>query len=108
MKAVIYPFRRNDAIIQLAAGFSGSWTGRSVGPHEEFAREIADAEILVTSNRVCTPAYGEALRTSAAQLGWMSFQFRPGSSAASRSASRKACGSRTRPASRPPWCPSTR
>src|SRR5262245_50830092 len=72
MKAVIYPFGRSDAITGLAKDFPElHWV--VVASPEELAREIADAEILVTSNRVCTPAYGEALRRSARKLHWMFF-----------------------------------
>src|SRR5262249_38103804 len=72
MKAVIYPFRKDDAIMGLARDFPElAWA--VVTSPEELAREIADAEILVTSNRVCTPAYGEALRRNARKLCWMFF-----------------------------------
>jgi phosphoglycerate dehydrogenase-like enzyme len=72
MKAVIYPFRREDAIMGLARDFPGlAWA--VVTSPEELGREIADAEILVTSNRVCTPGYGEALRRNARRLRWMFF-----------------------------------
>jgi phosphoglycerate dehydrogenase-like enzyme len=72
MKAVMYPFRRNDAIIRLAEDFPElQWA--VVTSTEELAREIADAAILVTSNRICTPAYGEALRANARKLRWMFF-----------------------------------
>jgi phosphoglycerate dehydrogenase-like enzyme len=72
MKAVIYPFGRSEAIIGLAKDFP-ELTWAVVASPEELAREIADAEILVTSNRVCTPAYGEALRANARRLRWMFF-----------------------------------
>ena len=72
MKAVIYPFGRSDAIIGLAQDFP-SLTWAVVASPEELAREVPDAEILVTSNRVCTPAYGEALRVNARRLRWMFF-----------------------------------
>jgi len=72
MKAVIYPFGRSDAIIGLAKDFP-ELTWAVVASPEELSREIADAEILVTSNRVCTPAYGEALRVNAGRLRWMFF-----------------------------------
>jgi phosphoglycerate dehydrogenase-like enzyme len=72
MKAVIYPFGRSDAITGLAKDFPElDWA--VVASPEELAREIADAEILVTSNRVCSPAYGEALRRNARRLRWMFF-----------------------------------
>jgi phosphoglycerate dehydrogenase-like enzyme len=72
MKAVIYPFGRSDAIIELAQDFP-DLTWAIVASPEELAREVPDAEILVTSNRVCTPAYGEALRVNARRLRWMFF-----------------------------------
>src|SRR5712672_3283835 len=72
MKAVMYPFRRDDAIIRLAEDFPDlQWA--VVSSTEELAREIGDAAILVTSNRICTPAYGEALRRNARSLRWMFF-----------------------------------
>jgi phosphoglycerate dehydrogenase-like enzyme len=72
MKAVVYPFRRDDAIVKLAEDFPElQWA--VVSSTEELAREIGDAEILVTSNRACTPAYGEALRRNARSLRWMYF-----------------------------------
>jgi len=72
MKAVLYPFRKDDAIMGLARDFPElAWA--VVTSPEELAREIGDAEILVTSNRVCTPAYGETLRRNARKLRWMFF-----------------------------------
>jgi phosphoglycerate dehydrogenase-like enzyme len=72
MKAVMYPFRRDDAIIRLAEDFPElDWA--VVSSTEELGREIADATILVTSNRACTPAYGEALRRNHRALRWMFF-----------------------------------
>lgn len=72
MKAVMYPFRRDDAIVQLAQDIRDlQWA--VVSSVEELAREIGDATILVTSNRACTPAYGEALRRNARVLRWMFF-----------------------------------
>jgi phosphoglycerate dehydrogenase-like enzyme len=72
MKAVVYPFRRDDAIVRLAEDFPElQWA--VVSSTEELAREISDAEILVTSNRACTPAYGEVLRRNARSLRWMYF-----------------------------------
>jgi len=72
MKAVIYPFGRSDAVIGRAKDCPELHWAVVTSP-EELAREIADAEILVTSNRVCTPAYGEALRDNARRLRWMLF-----------------------------------
>jgi len=72
MKAVIYPYGRSDAIIGLAKDFP-DLTWAVVASPEELAREVPDAEILVTSNRVCTPAFGEALRVNARRLRWMFF-----------------------------------
>jgi phosphoglycerate dehydrogenase-like enzyme len=72
MKAVMYPFRRDDAIIGLAKDFPElDWA--IVGSSQELGRQIVDAEILVTSNRICTPAYGEELRRNARRLRWMFF-----------------------------------
>jgi phosphoglycerate dehydrogenase-like enzyme len=72
MKVVIYPFRRDDAIIGLTRDFPElEWA--VVSSAEELARDIRDAAILVTSNRVCTPAYGAALRHNANALRWMFF-----------------------------------
>jgi phosphoglycerate dehydrogenase-like enzyme len=72
MKAVIYPFGPNEPIVQLAIDFPEiEWA--IVSSTEELAREIADAQVLVTSNRVCTPAYGEVLRRCARSLRWLSF-----------------------------------
>jgi phosphoglycerate dehydrogenase-like enzyme len=68
----MYPFRSDDAIMGLTKDFPDlAWA--VVASPEELASEIADAEILVTSNRVCTPAYGEALRSNARRLRWMFF-----------------------------------
>jgi phosphoglycerate dehydrogenase-like enzyme len=72
MKAVIYPFGRSDAIIGLVKDFP-DLTWAIVASPEELAREVGDADILVTSNRVCTPAYGEALRNNVRKLRWMFF-----------------------------------
>src|SRR5205085_1812044 len=72
MKAVIYPFRKDDAIVQLARDFPKlDWA--IVSSTDELAREIGEASILVTSNRVCTPAYGQALAQNARRLQWMFF-----------------------------------
>jgi phosphoglycerate dehydrogenase-like enzyme len=72
MKAVIYPFGPKEPIIQLARDFPElEWA--VVSSIDELARAISDASILVTSNRVCTPAYGEVLRRCARSLRWISF-----------------------------------
>src|SRR5262249_50754931 len=72
MKAVLFPFRTDDAIVKLADDFPQlQWA--VVSSTEELAREIGGAEILVTSNRACTPAYGQALRRHAAALRWIYF-----------------------------------
>jgi len=72
MKVVMYPYRRDDAIIGLTRDFPELDWG-VVSSAEELAREIPNATILVTSNRVCTPAFGEALRAHANALRWMFF-----------------------------------
>jgi phosphoglycerate dehydrogenase-like enzyme len=75
MKAVLYPFGSgaDEPTLQLPQDFPQlTWAiARSA---QDIAREIGDAAILVTSNRVCAPAYGEALRRCATRaLGWIHF-----------------------------------
>jgi phosphoglycerate dehydrogenase-like enzyme len=72
MKAVIYPFHQGDAIVGLARDFPALEWAVASSP-EELGREIADATILVISNRICTPASGQALRANARALRWMFF-----------------------------------
>jgi phosphoglycerate dehydrogenase-like enzyme len=73
MKAVLYPFGPDEPIVRLAQDFPQlQWA--IVGSPQEIAREIGDAAILVTSNRVCSAAYGEALRRCAGRtLQWIHF-----------------------------------
>jgi len=73
MKAVLYPFGPAEPIVQLVADFPQlRWA--VVASPDEIAREIGDAAILVTSNRVCSAAYGEALRRCAGNtLKWIHF-----------------------------------
>jgi phosphoglycerate dehydrogenase-like enzyme len=73
MKAVLYPFGQDEPIVALTRDFAQlQWA--VVGSPAEVAREIADATILVTSNRVCSAAYGEALRANATSLlRWIHF-----------------------------------
>lgn len=73
MKAVLYPFRPVDPIVQLVRDFPHlQWA--VVASPDDVAREIGDATILVTSNRVCSAAYGEALRRCASdRLAWIHF-----------------------------------
>src|SRR5215472_451399 len=72
MKAVIYPFGPKEPMIQLAQDFPElEWA--VVSSIDELARAIPEAAILVTSNRVCTFAYGEVLRRCARSLRWISF-----------------------------------
>lgn len=72
MKAVIYPFGPNEPIIELARDFPQlAWA--VVSSPAELAREIGDAAIFITSNRVCTPEGGEALRRHAKALRWIHF-----------------------------------
>jgi phosphoglycerate dehydrogenase-like enzyme len=73
MKAVLYPFRAVDPIVQLVREFPRlQWA--VVASPAEVAGEIGDAAILVTSNRVCSAAYGEALRRCAGNtLRWIHF-----------------------------------
>src|SRR5260370_17819733 len=73
MKAVLYPFGPAEPIVQLVADFPQlRWA--VVASPGEIAREIGDAAILVTSNRVCSAAYGDALRRCAGNtLKWIHF-----------------------------------
>ena len=72
MKAIIYPWGRNEPISQLAADFPAlEWV--VAGSDDELARAIAGASILVTSNRVITEAWGTALRTVPHKIGWIHF-----------------------------------
>jgi phosphoglycerate dehydrogenase-like enzyme len=73
MKAVLYPFSADDQSMQLPRDFPDLQWALAASP-ADIAREIGDAAILVTSNRVCAPAYGEALRRCASRaLGWIHF-----------------------------------
>jgi len=73
MKAVLYPFRPEEPIVQLVRDFPQLQWAIAASP-DDIAREIGAAAILVTSNRVCGAAYGEALRRHAGQaLKWIHF-----------------------------------
>jgi phosphoglycerate dehydrogenase-like enzyme len=73
MKAVLYPFGPDEPIVRLVPDFPQlQWA--IVASPGDVAREIGDAAILVTSNRVCSAAYGEALRGHAGDtLRWIHF-----------------------------------
>jgi phosphoglycerate dehydrogenase-like enzyme len=73
MKAVLYPFGVEEPIVGLVRDFPQlRWA--IVASPEDVAREIGGAAILVTSNRVCSAAYGEALRRCAGRaLKWIHF-----------------------------------
>jgi phosphoglycerate dehydrogenase-like enzyme len=73
MKAVLYPFGSGEPIVALMRDFPQlQWA--LAASAEDIAREIGDAAILVTSNRVCSPVYGEALRRCAGDtLQWIHF-----------------------------------
>jgi phosphoglycerate dehydrogenase-like enzyme len=73
MKAVLYPFGAGEPIVALTADFPQlKWA--LAASAEDIAREIGDAAILVTSNRVCSAPYGEALRRCAGRtLRWIHF-----------------------------------
>jgi phosphoglycerate dehydrogenase-like enzyme len=73
MKALLYPFKPADPIVQLKRDFPQlRWA--VVASPQEVAREIGDAAVLVTSNRVCSAAYGDALRRCAGEtLRWIHF-----------------------------------
>jgi phosphoglycerate dehydrogenase-like enzyme len=73
MKAVLYPFAPEEPIVQLVRDFPQLQWAIAASP-DDIAREIGAAAILVTSNRVCSAAYGEALRRHAGQaLKWIHF-----------------------------------
>ena len=72
MKAVIRSFRRQDENLRLMhevgeLQWACGWT------LEDMEREIRDAEILVISNRACTPEVGHALRENGRELRWIHF-----------------------------------
>jgi phosphoglycerate dehydrogenase-like enzyme len=73
MKAVIYTYGVNDPAARLRADFPQiEWV--MAGSPEEVGRETRDADILVLSNRVCTPELGEALRNGGgATVRWIHF-----------------------------------
>jgi phosphoglycerate dehydrogenase-like enzyme len=73
MKAILYPFGPAEPIVALVRDFPQlRWA--IVASPEDVAREIGAAAILVTSNRVCSAAYGEALRRCAKDtLRWIHF-----------------------------------
>jgi phosphoglycerate dehydrogenase-like enzyme len=73
VKAVFYTFHADDPAAQLRVDFPQlDWViARS---EEEVGRETGDADILILSNRVCTPALGEALRNGGgATVRWVHF-----------------------------------
>jgi len=73
MKAVLYPFGHEEPIVQLVRDFPQLQWALVASP-DDVAREIGEAAILVTSNRVCSAAYGEALRRCAGPaLKWIHF-----------------------------------
>jgi phosphoglycerate dehydrogenase-like enzyme len=73
MKALLYPFAAQEPIHQLIQDFPQLQWAIASSP-ADIAREIGDTSILVTSNRVCSPAYGEALRRHAGKsLRWIHF-----------------------------------
>src|SRR3979409_2439976 len=73
MRAVLYPFGPDEPIAQLVADFPQlQWAVAASA--DEVARGTAAPAILVTSNRVCSAAYGEALRRCAGNtLRWIHF-----------------------------------
>ena len=73
MKAVLYPFGPDEPIVALLRDFPQLQWALAASPGD-IAREIGDAAILVTSNRACSAAYGEALRRCAGHtLRWIHF-----------------------------------
>ena len=73
MKAVLYPFGPDEPIVGLVRDFPQLQWAIAASPGD-IVREIGDAAILVTSNRICSAAYGEALRRHAGEtLRWIHF-----------------------------------
>ena len=56
MKAVLYPFRPDEPIVELVRDFPQLQWAIAAAPGD-IAREIGDAAILVTSNRVCSAVF---------------------------------------------------
>src|SRR3954470_16250618 len=73
MKAVLYPFALPDPAEKLAQDFPAlDWV--AVSSASELDRELADTDILLLSNRTCTPDTGAALRKHAGgRLRWIHF-----------------------------------
>lgn len=73
MKAVLYPFALPDPAEKLFADFPDlDWA--AVASAEALDRELGDADILLLSNRACTPATGAVLRRHAdGKLRWIHF-----------------------------------
>jgi phosphoglycerate dehydrogenase-like enzyme len=73
MKAVLYTFQADDPVHRFRDDFPQLKWALAASPLD-VAREIGDAHILVITNRVCTPEFGEVLRRAApASLGWVHF-----------------------------------
>ncbi len=73
MKAVIYTNRRADRILQFAEEFRElDWS--IVWSPQEMAAELPGADLIVLSNRICTPELGEAIRRHrSGRLKWIHF-----------------------------------
>jgi phosphoglycerate dehydrogenase-like enzyme len=73
VKAVLYTFQPHDPVHQFRDDLPQLNWAVATSP-QDVAREIGDANILVLTNRVCTPELGAALReASPAALGWIHF-----------------------------------
>ncbi|MFT5538587.1 MAG: D-2-hydroxyacid dehydrogenase (NADP+) [Alphaproteobacteria bacterium] len=73
MKAIMYTNRRADRIVQFTQEFPDlDWA--VVWSCEEFERELAEADLVVLSNRICTPELGAAINRSRTEsLKWIHF-----------------------------------
>jgi phosphoglycerate dehydrogenase-like enzyme len=73
MKAVLYPFALPDPTEKLAQDFPAlDWV--AVASPGELDRVLPEADILLLSNRTCTPETGAALRKhQAGKLRWIHF-----------------------------------
>lgn len=73
MKAVLYTFHEDDPVTRLASDFPQLQWAVARSP-EEVGREVRNADILILSNRVCTPELGQALRNGGGTaLRWVHF-----------------------------------
>jgi phosphoglycerate dehydrogenase-like enzyme len=73
MRAVLYTFRRNDPVLRFVEAFPElEWS--VVWSPVEAAGALGRADVVVLSNRICTPELGDVLRRHRSpSLGWIHF-----------------------------------